>query len=290
VPDLAAYLRVLLNRGQGVLTDESFALLTQRAVRRNEDDYYGCGLEILGADGDTLLRHGGGCFGFRSMLIGHLDEGLGVVLLANGPVDIGAAQFALNVIRAAIAADLLPDLSTPPSLKVDTAKYQGTYVHADGSLLRFETAAEGSLVLSSGEQSAPLVPRGPDTFCCRHPDFSCYLLRFSRQAGKVVEVSYGSDWYTNDQYSGPWQFEFPSSWSAYPGRYRATTLPPTFLSVVLRKGKLLFVSPQGNETLLQTMDENTFQIGEVPEWLRFDTIVDGKSLRVDYSGVTCYRQ
>ncbi len=74
-PELAAYLRMLLNRGVGphgrVLSEESFALLVQRAVKPDDekDEYYGCGMGTRLEDGHTLFAHGGGMVGYTSMLL-----------------------------------------------------------------------------------------------------------------------------------------------------------------------------------------------------------------------------
>ena len=105
--DLAAYLRMLLNGGVGpdgqrILSEESFRLLTQRAVKRGDNRDYGYALEVTEEEGRTVISHGGGVQGFRSMLVGDLEDGLGVVLLANGPLNRDLARFALQAARAAL--------------------------------------------------------------------------------------------------------------------------------------------------------------------------------------------
>ena len=51
--------------------------------------------------------------------------------------------------------------------------------------------------------------------------------------------------------------------------------------VVLRKGRLRMINPDGGETQLRPVQAGMFRIGDSPEWLRFDTVVNGKTLRVD---------
>ncbi|MEE8567448.1 MAG: serine hydrolase domain-containing protein, partial [Anaerolineales bacterium] len=90
--DMAAYLRMLMNRGQGphgrILSEESFDLMTQRVIEAEEEgegSFYGYGLGIRESDGHTYIGHGGGMVGYYSYILADMDEGLGVVVLMNGP-------------------------------------------------------------------------------------------------------------------------------------------------------------------------------------------------------------
>lgn len=288
VTDLAKYLRMLLNRGQGVLTENSFQRLIQPVVQLAPGYHYGYGLDLLERHGHPVVRHGGGCFGFKSMLIGDLGDGLGVVLLANGPCNLSVAHFALEVMQAAYAGEPLPALPTPSPLVADPADYAGTYQATDGRQLKFR-AVGNDLVLDYNDQVVNLALTGPDQFCTRHPDLSEFLLRFGRQDQQVVEVSHGSDWYVNNHYDGPHEFDVSASWLAYTGRYRATSLPLIHISVVLKKGTLWLVHAAGQETELVGNGHGKFRLKDQPEWLHFDKIVEGRALRVEYSGATCYR-
>lgn len=107
----------------------------------------------------------------------------------------------------------------------------------------------------------------------------------------MVEAAYGSDWYTNERYSGPRSFDVPKDWLAYPGRYRSQDPWFNNFRVVLRKGKLWLVIPEGEETLLKPVDADSFQVGEEPtaERIRFDTVINGKAIRAELSGKFFYR-
>ena len=61
--------------------------------------------------------------------------------------------------------------------------------------------------------------------------------------------------------------------------------------VVLRKGQLWFVNPEGDERALILAGAGVFQIGEMQtaEYLRLDTIVDGAAQRANVSGADYYR-
>jgi len=115
--DLAAYVRMLLNHGAGprqrIISEQSFQLLTEHTVPTRPNRYYGYGIEVIEEDGHTVIGHGGAQQGFRSMMLGDLNDGLGVAVLANGPMRLGVAEFALKVVRAALHNQELPGV---PSL------------------------------------------------------------------------------------------------------------------------------------------------------------------------------
>jgi CubicO group peptidase (beta-lactamase class C family) len=293
--DLAAYLRMLLNRGSGpsqrVLSEESFRLLTQRTVNRSENHYYGYGLEVIEEQSHTLIGHGGGVQGFRSMMLGDLDDGLGVIVLSNGPADLNVvAEFALKAARAALHNQELPSLPAmaPATKLINAVDYAGTYVAMGGRKLEI-LADQDKLILECNGQTMVLEKRGPDRFFCNNPDFDLFLIQFGRENGVVVEADHGSEWYVNERYKGPRKFDYPPEWNTYPGHYRTATRHHINFRIVLRKGKLWFISPDGQETLLVPTKDGFFRISDSPEWLHFDTVVGGKTLRVNYSGTDFHR-
>lgn len=296
--DLAAYLRMLLNRGavpEGrILSEESFRLLTQRTIRAHENEYSGYGLGIREVDGRTIVWHGGGMIGYASMLLGDLDEGLGAVVFVNGPGDPGrVAQFALAAVRAALRGDELPPVPEPesPTRTENASDYAGIFIAPDGRRWVFEAKAE-RLLLVRGSERIALEPRGTDRFYVPHPDFSLYLLRFGRDAKEqVVEASFGSAWFTHESYAGPREFDVPALWHAYTGHYRAAQSWLSNFRVVLRKGRLWIALPPGGEEELVELGPGLFQVGteETAERLRLDTVVEGKALRANFSGVDFYR-
>jgi CubicO group peptidase (beta-lactamase class C family) len=292
--DLAAYVRMLLNRGRGphkqILTEESFTLLTQRAVPRGQNRYYGYGLEISDEGGHTLIGHGGGQQGFRSMMIGDLDDGLGVGIVCNAPANLDFARFALKAVQAALHNHELPQLPSPdqPSSVVDASNYSGSYTTTEGKQFSVRAEKDG-LILTYNGQASPLERQGKDAFLCGHPDFSLFPLRFGRNEGSVVEASYGSEWYINARYGGPKQFDYPSEWNAYPGHYRISSRHHINFRIALRKENLWLINPGGDETELVPLQAGLFRLGDSPEWLRFDTVVLGECLRVNYSGTDFHR-
>jgi len=307
--DLAAYLRMLLNRGAGpngrILSEESFKLLIQRAIKSGENDYYGYGLSTREVEGRTIVHHGGGMVGYATMLMGDLDEGIGAVVFVNGPGNPGGvAEFALRAMRAALRNQELPALPAvePPARVRNAADYAGTYTSPDGKKLELVAEKESLMLVHNGKRVA-LERRGRDQFYVPHPDFALFLLRFEREkpaapgaapgapASPVVEAVHGPDWFAGERYSGPRAFDFPAHWKAYPGHYRAYQPWLSNFRVLLRKGKLWLANAGGGERMLVEIEPGIFQIGEeeTAERLRLFEVVGGRALRAQVSGAEFFR-
>jgi D-alanyl-D-alanine carboxypeptidase len=319
--DMATYLRMLMNRGQAprgrILSEESFDLMTQRVIEAKEEgpvlsgvegkgSFYGYGLEIRESDGHTTIGHGGGMVGYYSYILVDMDNGLGIVVLMNGPggqSDEEIAMFALKLLRAALHdQELSPVPPTDPTKVENGADYAGTYracpEPAEGHSRKagakaLTLVAEGErLILRYDDEHVVLERRGPDRFYVDHSDFALFLLRFGREKGEVVEAFHGPDWYTNERYTGPTTFDHPQEWDAYPGHYCSHNPWLTNFRVVLRKGALALIHPSGDEEPLVPLGDGIFRVGEEersPERIRFDTILNGWALRANFSCGDCYR-
>jgi D-alanyl-D-alanine carboxypeptidase len=297
--DMAAYLRLLLNRGRApdgqLISQESFDMMARGGVWTG-GDYYGYGLATYDVNGCTYIGHGGGNSGFRSAIVVDTEAGLGVVLLANrmGETDplVEVAQQALTAVREDTAGAALSPLPQPADAigLPDAASCVGTYRSAKRSF-QITTADRGLRMRYEGQELA-LERRAPDSFYVPHPDFELALLEFGREANRVVEAFHGSDWYTNELYSGPSRVRYPKHWDAFCGHYRARNPELPNFRVVVRKGKLVFLNPWGNSEPLVALGRNIFRVGEdprIPETIRFRAILDGQALRADYSGCPYYR-
>lgn len=309
--DMAAYLRMLMNRGQGphgrILSEESFDLMTQRVIEAEEEgegSFYGYGLGIRESDGHTYIGHGGGMVGYYSYILADMDEGLGVVVLMNGPggqSDEETANLTLKLMRAVLHDQELPSLPLTDPTKIENGTdYVGTYraCHkprpepAEGNSRKVSAeeltlVAEGErLILRYGDERVVLERRGPNQFYVDHPDFALFLLGFGREDGEVVEVFHGPDWYTNDRYAGTTTFDYPEEWDAYLGHYCSHNPWLSNFRVVLRKGELVLIHPSGHEEPLVSLGSTVFRVGEddrSPERIRFDVIINGQALRASLS-------
>jgi D-alanyl-D-alanine carboxypeptidase len=303
--DMAAYLRMLINQGKGprgkprILSYKSFHAFSDTIVKQNENWYYGYGIDVGRINGHKILAHGGGMVGYSTYIIADLDDGLGVAAFVNGPGNPAlVARFALKALQAALHKSELPKL--PPakiSSRVENAEdYAATYTSPDGKQITL-VAEEEQLILFKNGHKTNLERRSKDAFYVNHPDYSLFLMRFGRDNDdKVVELTYGPQWYINNNYSGPRSFTYPKKWDAYVGHYR--TQDPWFSNfrIFIRKGRLIIAAPGSTEMgaaqqVLTEIEPGLFKIGEeeTAERLRFDTIVDGKALRANFSGVDFYR-
>lgn len=299
--DLAVFLRALLNQGDGptgrLVRPATFARMVQRTVPAADlgvGAFYGYGVVVGDIEGDPVLWHSGGMPGFRTMMLGDLDEGLGVVVLMNGPGNPRrVAEYALRTLIAARRGGALPPVAVAAPLDSipGAAEYVGRYQDSTGAVVEIVSAA-GRLALETPMGQAPLLRAGRDAFVTAHPDFTLFPLRFGRQDGVVTELLHGGQWFPGARYSGPRRFPHPAAWSSYPGHYRAQVPYYSNYRVVLRKGVLLLLSPEGYEEPLLPVGNHEFRVGtdeRAVERVRFTDVVSGRALRMNLSGTDYYR-
>ncbi len=296
--ELGAYLTMLLNRGAGphgrVLSEAGYtAMMTPHALTERGGDHYGYGMFLGPLDSLPVFWHSGGMIGYTSYLIGIPSLGIGAVAFVNGPGDPGdVTRFALEALAAADRGDSLPDLpaETPPWAVHEAAQYAGRFVSPRGDTLQFAASGD-SLLLVRGAQRDLLLPHGRDSFLGPAAEFALYPIRFGRDAKGVTEVWYGDRWFAGTAYRGPRRFTTPPAWKTYTGHYRIMQPWEPNFRVVIRKGALWWIGPEGNEEPLTPTGPASFRIGEAgsAETLRFDQIVDGQALRATLSGMAYYR-
>jgi len=301
--DMAAYMRMLINRGQGprgrIVSANSFNRMAGRVIAASGEgrgQYYGYGLVTYEDDGCTFIGHGGGMVGYHSYMLIDMSHGLGTIVLMNGPGEGSEeeiAAFALQLLRAVLHSQALPSVPPVEPTRVENAaEYAGTYRAAGepsrtASSTMLTLVAQGDqLKLHYGDRLLTLEPRGSDCFYVDHPDFPLFLLCFGRENGEVVEAFHGPQWYTNPRYTGPTTFDHPQIWDAYPGHYGSHNPELSDFRIVLRKGALTLIHASGDEEPLVSLGGAVFRLGEdarSPEQIRFDTIVDGQALRANLS-------
>ena len=281
VEDLAAFLRLLLNYGEGTISPESYELMTTPAIEADDGWWYGCGLELRGRD----IRHGGSMPGFGATMLGDLDSGLGVAVAVNATDEQDLTEEIAQTILTLFRDRTAPRALDPLAVE-DATDYAGVYEGDAGSLV---VVVEGDWLLLDG---APLEPRGTDRFFADRPDLSLYHLRFLREDDRVVEAAHGGGVYRREDSAVVDKPTAPDEWHAYPGHYRSYNPWYSNFRVVLRSGELVLIFPWGMELPLTPLPGGRFRAGEEdwsPERVRFDAIVDGQALRVDFTGETYYR-
>ncbi len=189
--DLAAFLRMLLNRGEGargrLISDESFGLMTQRVAPADEDRDYDCGygVTLWEANGHPALGHGGSMVGYVSSMHGDVDGGFGAVALANallpGDAVVDVVRYALALMRAAAEGGPLPSPPDPrdepwrspsvsgeavPTLPEGWEAYPGHYRANNPWLSNFRIVQRGGRMILAipGEDEMPLVPMDDGAF------------------------------------------------------------------------------------------------------------------------------
>jgi D-alanyl-D-alanine carboxypeptidase len=298
--DIATYVRMLLNQGQGpqgrLLSEESFRLMTQHAIQMGKDMFYGYGLVMRKTEGHSHLLHSGrfGTGYYQSLMLADLDDGLGIIVLVNGPRDVSdVPRFALKLLRAAMHRQEMPSLPpvSNPTHVENAVDYIGTY--KAGAKTFMLTNEHSRLILHYGSERIALERCGQDSFYVDHPDFRFFLLNFQREGKQVVEAFCGPDWYTNEHYTGLTTFVTPQEWEAYPGHYRSyNPLFPSF-RVVLRKGRLVQISPSGYTQILVPLGNGVFRVGEQdhsPERICFDAIVNTTAQLAKVAGCGDYHR
>lgn len=296
--DMGAYLTMLLNEGRGpkgtFLSAARYRVLMQPHARTTRDgDHYGYGMFLGTLGGRPVFQHSGGMIGYTSHLIGEPGLGIGAVALVNGPGSPGAvARFALQTLSAAMRGESLPPLPQPaePTRVERAERYAGVYTSPAGGTLTF-VAAGDSLLLVEGAARFPLLSYGEHAFLGPAARFPFFPLRFAGDSTGMTEVWYGADWYAGRRYRGARSFAAPEAWRAYPGHYRIMQPWEPNFRVVLRKGLLWYVTPDGDEQPLTPVGPAEFRIGEPgsAERLTFGNVVEGQALTATLSGMEYYR-
>jgi CubicO group peptidase (beta-lactamase class C family) len=294
--DMAKYMRMLLNRGAlpkgRLLSEEGFALFTKAAINspyRGEPASYGYGIWVSDIDGHTRLRHTGGMIAFSSSIDVDITGNIGAFASVNanlrGYRPVAVTKYAVELFNASAAGKSLPDPPAPPPAADEVknaADYAGTFTTLDGKKLEF--AAEGNkLVLVHSNRRVVLERVGPDRFLVKHPDFDTYLLGFVRENQQVTQAVYGPDWYLSEKYKGPKTFEAKKEWESFVGHYHNDSPWYGDTRVVMRKGQLFL---DGAQPLVPRGD-GKFGLGdpEGPDWISFESIVDGRAMRLSLSGI-----
>ncbi|HET6974834.1 MAG TPA: serine hydrolase domain-containing protein [Pyrinomonadaceae bacterium] len=294
--DMAKYIRMLLNRGAlpkgRLLSEAGFSLFTKAAIDspyRGEPANYGYGIWVSDVGGHTRLRHTGGMVAFSSSIDVDITGNIGAFASVNanlrGYRPVAVTKYAVELFNASAAGKTLPDPPAPPPAPDEVknaADYVGTFTSLDGKKL--ELAAEGSkLILVHANRRVVLERVGGDRFLVKHPDFDTYLLGFVRENQQVTQAVYGSNWYLGEKYTGSKTFEVKKEWEPFVGHFNNDSPWYGDTRIVMRKGQLFL---DGFAPLVPRGD-GKFGIGDPdgPDWISFESIVDGRAMRLNYSGI-----
>jgi CubicO group peptidase (beta-lactamase class C family) len=298
--DMSKYIRMLVNHGAlpkgRLISEETFNLFVKPAVKspfRGEDASYGYGLWVSDIEGHTRLRHTGGMVAFSSSIDVDVTSGVGAFASVNanlrGYRPVAVTKFAVELMNASLNGKTLPaapDPPPPPTEVKNALEYVGVFTSAEGKTLEFK--AEGDkLILVHKSKQIILERSGRDQFLVKDPEFDMYFLGFAREGGKVTEAFHGSDWYAGTNYAGPRTFTPPKEWQGFVGHYHNDSPWYGDSRIVLRKDKLYV---DGVQPLVPRSD-GKFGINdpEAPDWIEFESIINGRAMRLNLSGVVFRR-
>jgi CubicO group peptidase (beta-lactamase class C family) len=294
--DMAKYMRMLINRGAlpkgRLISEESFALFTKPAIDspyRGEPAGYGYGLWVSDVAGHTRLRHTGGMVAFSSSIDVDMTGNIGAFASVNanlrGYRPVPVTKYAIELFNASADGKPLPEAPAPPPPPDEVknaADYAGTFTALDGKKLEF--VAEGNkLVLVLTNRRVALERVGADRFVVKHPDFDAFLLGFVRENQQVTQAYHGANWYLGEKYNGPKTFDTRKEWEGFVGHYHNDSPWYRDIRIVMRKGQLF---AEGVQPLMPRGD-GKFSLAdpEAPDWMSFETIVDGRAMRLNFSGI-----
>jgi CubicO group peptidase (beta-lactamase class C family) len=298
--DMGAYVQMIANRGRGpqrnLISPESFELFSKRHITAAEfgpGASYGYGIAVDELDGNALVRHTGGMVSYMSALQVDIKAGIGGFASVNaqqGYRPNAVVKYAIQLMRARVESNKAPSAPLPdPEIEVANAgDYVGVFTGEQGKI---EFMREGTrLFLVRAGKKIPLQKLGDaGRFFANEPDLTRFAFAFGRasETGPVVEVSWGDHWYANEAYKGPRQFEVPEEWRSYVGHYRTEDAWIGSVRVLIVKGKLTL---EGSTPLER--DGDLFRLRDEPsntEWIRFGEVVNGKCMRIKYSGLDLWR-
>jgi D-alanyl-D-alanine carboxypeptidase len=309
VVDMAAYARLLLNRGRGpagpILSEEMFTLMTTPVIEMPDEHgvSYGYGLDIGEDEHGPWIGHSGGMVGYCALLRVETQTELGAVVLQNGYGSrAGLFGATFDAVRACVRGEPFPDPWTPPAATLipDAASYAGRFQGDDGSVLRVESDEDGLLVhlgARSGRLERDPLEMPRDRFVVVDAELERFQLSFGRdEHGRVVEAAHGPRWFRKETYTGVEPAAAPEDWRAYPGLYRNDDPWLPTLRVVLRRERLWLSFPveasdEEGEDELVPLDDGSFAVGETstPRRIRFDRVIDGLASVATFNGGQWFR-
>jgi CubicO group peptidase (beta-lactamase class C family) len=299
--DMARYMQMLLNRGEGpagrLVSEQAFTLFSTphtNAPPFGPKASYGYGIAIDDLDGHKRLRHTGGMVSFMSAI--HLDMDAGVGAFASINAQQGyrpnpVAQYAVQLARGDI--DREPPPPDEGAIVKEAGSYAGVYRATDGRVL--EIRAEGErLVLQADGARIPLQHLVEDQFVAEHPRFVLFPLLFGRApapgptvpdspAPEIIELSHGPDWYAGSRYSGATASLEKPELAPYVGFYYSGDAWVEPVRIVQRRGQLW-----ANGVIpLERIGEHVFRFADEPaspEIVDFRALVGGQAQWLYFDG------
>ena len=286
VEDMLAYIRVLLNRGQGpwgqILSSDSFKRMTTPYIEPDDGVHrggYGYGLNIEKVEGHTRVGHTGGMVGYQTAMLMDMDSGVGAMVMVNGPGSPDeVAKFAIDTMRTPSGGSGLPRVPTREDvLKTpNPTDYVGAYAGPSGKLEVSDH--EGVLHMTSEGRRTPIEHVAGDAFVSYAPGFELFLLEFERMGDRVVRAHHGERTYSRDGTPEGPAGPAIADGVRFDGHYRSHNPWLSNFRVVKRMGGLVLAPANDPSLPMVHLGGNLFRIGgdpRSPERIEFDCVIDG---------------
>jgi len=198
---------------------------------------------------------------------------------------VPVTKYAVDLFNASLAGKPLPEAPVLPPLDEvkNAADNAGVYTSPDGKKLELSAAGDKLILTHNGRRIVLNHAGGGDRFIVQHPAFDRYVLGFVRESQQVTQAYHGPDWYAGERYDGPRSFETPKELEGFAGHYFNDSPWYGDTRVVLRRGQLFL---DGTVPLVVRGD-GKFGVGdpEGPDWIGFESIVNGPAMQLNYSGI-----
>ncbi len=305
--DMTAFARMLLRRGVGpagrLVSEASFATMTEPHARSTLGYTYGYGLATRVLGGRTLIGHGGAMIGYLAALQVDPAAELAIVVLQNG-----AMGDPMTLARASLVAARGPDAigGSPTGVRGGEAGeaaepdragiYRADPGDPETEPLEIAAGADGPQ-LRWHDRLLALEGLGDGRFLAPDPDLDRFALRFEPAYERPTLVWHGPTRYVRDGATATALPVPDPAVAALAGHYRSHDPWTTNFRIILRGDVpwlILPAAPDGfeGEQRLVAREDGTFRVGDDPagpEDLRFDTVVEGRPLRAWLSGYPYYR-
>jgi D-alanyl-D-alanine carboxypeptidase len=289
--DMSAYGRMLLARGDTPKGRLISARAFDRFAKPALDDY-GYGIDVQ--EGGRVLAHGGSIAGFQAYLAAYPADGFAVVFLGNGPADKPLRDRILARLSQAAGGQAKPAAAAVAKPNVDVAGFAGRFVDPKGGALVFAANATGGLSLEEGGKALPLTRLGENSWGLYLTTRGPRAFTFFRDAAQVVtDVVEGASDYAKPGGAGKIAAT-PAAYLPLVGRYRMHGEEGPDMRILARDGRLLlaYIGYGGDPMVLEEAGPGRFRPtmpAHSPEWISFDTIIDGQAQRMKLTGVSLYR-
>jgi len=289
--DMSAYGRMLLARGNTPKGRLISARAFDRFAKPALDDY-GYGIDVK--EGGRVLAHGGSIAGFQAYLAAYPADGYAVVFLGNGPADKALRDRILARLSQAAGGAAKPPADVAAKPSVNVAGFAGRFVDSKGGALVFAANASGGLSLEEGGKALPLTRLGEDSWGLYLTPKGPRAFTFFRDAAQAVtDVVEGASDYAKPG-AATKLAATPAAYLPLVGRYRMHGEEGPDMRILARDGRLLlaYIGYGGDPMILEEAGPGRFRPtmpAHSPEWVSFDTVIDGQAQRMKLTGVSLYR-